>query len=151
MDSSSSFGLIFFLVLLAIMAWWYGKQIRHYIMRVVSHRWPSASAVIQKGGVRPLSGPKGSRTYGSFFGYAYVVNGTRYAAIFALLCGEDRAKQLQNTVNGDIIIHYNPEKPNISFLRDPYDQRFEGIAATQNPEWLDQGRDLDTSSLRLNS
>jgi hypothetical protein len=99
--------------------------------------------------VRPLAGSKGSRIYGSFFGYAYLLNGTRYAALFALVCGEERANQLQNTVTGDITIRYNPADPNVSFLRDPYDQRFGGIVATQNPEWLDQGGNLDTTSFRL--
>ncbi len=149
MDSSSSFGLIFFLILLAAMAWWYGTQIRHYLKRIASRRWPFVSAVIQKGGVRPLAGSKGSRVYGSFFGYAYILNGTRYAALFALICGQERAEQLQNRVNGDITIRYNPADPNVSFLCDPYDQRFGGIAATQNPEWLNQEGDLDTTSLKL--
>ena len=146
MHSLDSFGLIFFLVLLAVMAWWHGTQIRHYVKRVASRRWPSASAVIQKGGVRPLAGSKGVRVYGSFFGYAYTVKGTRYAAIFALLCGEEHAKQLQNTVNADITIRYNPADPNVSFLADPFDQRFGGLAATQNPEWLNQAGESDATS-----
>jgi hypothetical protein len=149
MDSSSSFGLVFFLILLAFMAWWYGTQIRYYLKRIGSRRWPLVSAAIQKGGVRPLAGSKGSRVYGSFFGYAYILNGTRYAAFFALICGEERAKQLQNTINGDISVRYNPVDPNVSFLSDPYDQRFGGITATQNPEWLNRGGGLDTTSLKL--
>jgi len=141
--------LIFFLILLAFTAWWYGTQIRYHLKRIASRRWPVVSAVIQKGGVRPLAGSKGSRIYGSFFGYAYLLNGTRYAALFALVCGEERANQLQNTVIGDITIRYNPADPSVSFLRDPYDQRFEGIVATQNPGWLDQGGNLNTTSFRL--
>jgi hypothetical protein len=139
MPSLETIGWIFFPIFLALMAWWYGIQLRYFIRRSSSRRWPVVNAVIRNAGVRRQAGPKGAPVFGSDFDYRYTVNGAQYAGIFTVICGEDQARRLQDTLNGGINIRYNPRDPKMSFLSDQYDQRFGGIAATQNPEWLDGG------------
>jgi hypothetical protein len=117
---------------------WYAVQFRHYFVRQWSRRWPSATATIQKGEVSRVAGPKGSVAFASFFGYGFALNGARYAGLFALICNEEHGQNLQNKLAGEsVFVRYNPSNPNISFLADIYDSRFEGLTATQNPKWLD--------------
>ena len=118
---------------------WYAIQFRHYFVRQWSRRWPSATATIQKGEVSKVSGAKGSVAFGCFFGYVFALNGTTHAGLFALIGNEEHGQNLQNKLAGkDILVRYNPSDPNVSFLADIYDLRFEGLKATQNPQWLDK-------------
>ena len=117
---------------------WYAIQFRHYLLRRWSKRWPSATATIQTGGVSKVPGGKGSVAFGSFFGYGFVLNGARYSGLFALIANEEHAAALQNKLaRENILVRYKPSNPNVSFLADIYDFRFEGLTATQNPQWLD--------------
>ncbi len=139
MPSMDTLGWIFFPIFLAWMAWWYGIQLRYFIRRSLSKHWPIVNAIIQSAGVRRRAGPKAAPVFGSDFNYSYTVMGAEYAGIFTVICGKDHAQLLQDTLNGGISIRYNPRDPKMSFLSDQCDQRFGGIAATQNPEWLDGG------------
>jgi hypothetical protein len=130
-------GLIFFPIFLALMAWWCGIQLTYLLRRFSSRHWPVANGNIQSAGVRRIMGPKSALVYGSFFKYGYTANGGNHTGVFAVICGENHAQELQGTLNGDIDVRYNPRDPKVSFLSNQYDPRFGGIAATQNPEWLD--------------
>lgn len=77
-------------------------------------------------------------------GYAYVVQGVRYAGFFALYGDENQVSKLNDTLpGGTVLIRYNPSDPNSSFLVDYYDSRFAGLPATQNPDWLNQSPAFD--------
>jgi len=130
--------LIFLFALLALMLAWYAIQFRHYLLRQWSQRWTLVTATIQKGEVSKVPGGKGSVAFGSFFGYGFVLSGARYTGLFALIGNEEHAAALQNKLDGEnILVRYNPSNPNVSFLADIHDSRFEGLTATQNPQWLD--------------
>ena len=129
-------GWIFFPIFNALMAWWYGIQLTYLLRRFSSRHWPVAKGNIQSAGVRRILGPKSALVFGSDFNYSYTVMGAEHAGIFTVVCGKDHAQRLQDTLNGGISIRYNPRDPKMSFLSDQYDQRFGGIAATQNPNWL---------------
>jgi hypothetical protein len=130
--------VIFFFALLALILVWCAIQFRYYFVRQWSRRWPSVTATIQRGEVSRVSGPKGSVAFGSFFGYAFALNGARYVGLFALIGNEEHGQNLQNKLAGkEILVRYNPGNPNVSFVGDIYDSRFEGLTATQNPQWLD--------------
>ena len=77
-------------------------------------------------------------------GYAYIVQGVQYAGFFALYDDDSHVRKLSDGLSGDTVqIRYNPSDPNVSFLVDRNDSRFEGLAATQNPEWLEQSPAFD--------
>jgi Protein of unknown function (DUF3592) len=139
MSEPQTFEWILLVVLLAGMGWWYSVQIRHYLKRQSSRRWPTANATIRKGAVVRVSGNRGSWAYGSFLKYAFEVQDEGYAGLFALIGDEEHAVALQDRLaDASLTVRYNPRDPNISFVADPYDSRFEGLTATQNPIWLDQ-------------
>lgn len=117
---------------------WYVIQSRYYFIRYRSKRWPSATATIQKGEVSKVSGPKGSFAFGSFLGYVFALNGARYSGLFALVGNEKHGQDLQIKLAGEsILVRYMPNNPNVSFLVDIHDSRFDGLTATQNHQWLD--------------
>jgi hypothetical protein len=77
-------------------------------------------------------------------GYAYIVQGMRYAGFFAIYGEDSRVRKLSDGLaGGPIQIRYNPSDPNISYLVGCHDSRFDGLAATQNPEWLEQSPAFD--------
>jgi hypothetical protein len=139
MSNSGTFDWIFWLGLLSLMGWWYAAQIRHSLKKFSSRRWPSVNATIQKGGIGQVRGPKGSRANASFFGYAFMIQGVRYAGLFAIITNEEHGHRLQASLaDGSILVRYDPSDANTSFIADAYDPRFEGLVATQDPEWLGQ-------------
>ena len=116
---------------------WYAFQFRYYLIRRRSRRWPSTTATIQKGAVTRVGGAR-AWAYGSFFGYVYAVRGVRYAGLFALIGNEQQGYELQEKLAGaSIQVSYKPTDPNVSFVSDIYNPLFEGLTATQNPQWLD--------------
>jgi glyoxylase-like metal-dependent hydrolase (beta-lactamase superfamily II) len=142
MQPPNTIGWIFFAILFGLMVWWYGIQVRHFFRLHASKHWPVANGDIQNAGVRRVAGPKASFAYGSDFSYSYTISGDNHLGFFAVICGKERAQELQDTLKGSIDIRYNPKDPKFSYLVDLYDPRFGGIAATQNPEWLKGGSQL---------
>jgi hypothetical protein len=77
-------------------------------------------------------------------GYAYSIHGIRYAAFFALYGNKVSVETAKNALVGaPLQVRYNPADPNISFLVDYNDFRFEGLNATQNPDTLNQAPSFD--------
>jgi hypothetical protein len=124
---------------------WYGfVQIRYLLRRYRRNRWPSAEATIQQGAIGKIYFGKGATAPASFLGYAYNVQGVRYGGYFALYGGEAIVQKLHKGLAGaSIQIRYNPSDPNTSFLLNYSDFRFEGLKATQSPEWLNQAPAFD--------
>jgi len=144
MSPSNAFEWFWLLIMYSILGSWSFVQIRYLLGRYRRNRWPSADAAIQKGAVGKISFGKGGTAPASFMGYAYNVQGVRYAGFFALYGDEVTVQKLHNTLAGaPLQVRYNPSDPNISFLLDYKDLRFEGLKATQSPEWLNQAPSFD--------
>jgi hypothetical protein len=140
----STFGWVFLLVPLSIIVWSYIVQIRYLMLRYRSKHWPSLVATLQKGSIGRISFGKGASAPATFIGYAYIVQGMRYAGFFALYGNDSKVRRLHaDLAGGAIQIRYHLSDPNVSLLVDYTDQRFDGLAATQNPDWLDQSPPFD--------
>ena len=97
------------------------------------------TAVVQKGAAGTISFGRGAMAPAVFLGYSFVVQGNRYAGIFALYGSEDLVRSVQGGLAGGALdVRFNPSDPSVSYLVDLCDTRFGGLTATQNPEWLDQ-------------
>jgi hypothetical protein len=132
------------LILFLVLGWWYFVQIRFVLRRHRSKRWPTVDATLQKGAVGRISFGKGASAPATFVGYAYIVQGVRYAGFFALYGDGSQVHKLQESLTGALVqIRYDPSDPNVSYLADHKDSRFDGLAVTQNPEWLDQSPAFD--------
>jgi hypothetical protein len=140
----NTFESVFFLVLLLILGAWYFVQIRHLLRRSRSKGWPAVEATPQRGSVGKIAVGKGASVPAAFVGYAYTVQGIRYAGFFAI-CGDDqRVRKLnEELVGGSIQVRYDPSSPNFSFLVNESDPRFDGLKATQNPDRLGQSPPFD--------
>ncbi len=139
MSENEIFEWISLFLLFLLVVWWLSAQVRHLIRRHASHRWPITTAVVRKGAVGTISFGRGATSPAAFLGYSFVVQGTRYAGIFAVYGAEDLVLTSQNNLAGvSLNVRFNPSDPNMSYLVDLYDVRFAGLIATQNPEWLDQ-------------
>jgi hypothetical protein len=105
------------LILFFIIGWWYLVQIRYFLQRLRSKSWPAVDAILQKGCLAKISFGEGASAPATFFGYAYIVHGVRYAGFFALYGSDIQVRKLQNVlVDCPIQIRYNPSDPNVSFL-----------------------------------
>jgi hypothetical protein len=143
MSRHGTFDWISLSVLLLLMCWWYFVQLRFLLQRSRSKSWPSVEAKLQKGAVGRISFGKGASAPAAFVGYAYSVDGVRYAGFFALY-GDDKVGRLNDALaGGSVQVHYKPTDPNVSYLMNRDDSRFEGLSATQNPEWLEQSQAFD--------
>ena len=68
----------------------------------------------------------------------------RYGGFFALYGDEIHVSEMSGRLaGGSILIRYDPSDPGVSYLADYNDPRFDGLTATQNPEWLDQSPVFD--------
>jgi hypothetical protein len=77
-------------------------------------------------------------------GYPFKVDGARYAGVFAIYGDETRTLRLNQGLNGSPVkIRYSPADPNISCLVSDGDSRFEQLAVTQNPDWVNQAPAFD--------
>jgi hypothetical protein len=76
------------------------------------------------------------------FGAGFALGAIRILWIVPRL-GSHARKLSDDLPGGTIQIRYNPADPNVSYLVDCNDSRFEGLAATQNPEWLGQSPEFD--------
>jgi hypothetical protein len=90
----------------------------------------------------------------AFFTYDFVVEGVTYTGRFGLiyLQNEEQVRKLLRELAGlPISIRYNPKKPRISFLENLYDLRFDGTAATQNPYWYMDRREIPGDVISLST
>jgi hypothetical protein len=132
--SHNTFRLVLFLVLLLILGGF--VQIRYFLLRSRSKHWPVIDATLQRGCIGKIS--KGAIPT-AFVGYAYIVQGVRYAGFFALCGDDDLVRKLNDRLAGGTIqIRYDPTAPSVSFLVNEYDSRFDGLEASQNPDSLKQ-------------
>jgi hypothetical protein len=144
MSRNYTFEWVSRLILLFVLSWWYFVQIRFVLRRYRSKGWPITDGTLQKGAVGRISFGRGASAPATFMGYAYIVQGVRYAGFFALYGDESQTCKLQDGLTGaHVQIRYNPSDPNVSYLVDYKDPRFDGLAATQNPEWLEQSPAFD--------
>jgi hypothetical protein len=141
-DGSDS---ILLLLILAGCGWLAIRRIRYLLDRYRSSRWPIVAATVQVGapGSVYLGKYRGSVS-ANFVGYAYNVAGARYAAFF-VLCGDETEVQAvaDRLVGSTVQVRYDPAHPDTSFLLDYEDFRFQGLKASQNPDWLEQSPALD--------
>ena len=127
------------LALLLVLLWWCCIQIRYFWRRCTSRGWPTTTATLQKGANGPVSVGRGAAVHAAFIGYGFVVEGVRRAGIFVLYGGADAVRAVQEKLAGaSVDIRYDPSNPDISYLVDLHDSLFEGLEATQNPEWVSQ-------------
>lgn len=142
--SNDTFELAFLLILLSVLGAWYYIHIRHLLQCSRSKRWPIVDATIQSGSIGKIAVGKGATIPAAFLGYAYIVQGVRYAGLFAI-CGDDQTvRKLNNKLaGGSIQIRYKPSSPDLSFLVNESDPRFDGLEATQNPDRLEQSPPFD--------
>jgi hypothetical protein len=144
MNQPDAFDSVFWILLLSLAGWWSFILIRYLVRRFRSRRWPTVDATVQKGAVGRISFGRGASAPASFMGYAYVVQGVRYAGFFALYGDEVCVRKLHDGLGGaSLQIRYSPSDPNLSFLVHYSNSRFEGLTATQSPEWLDQAPSFD--------
>jgi hypothetical protein len=135
------------LLLLCFMGWWFSIPIRYWILRHRSRNWVAVEATIQRGGIASVSFKSGVEAPVLFLGYAFTLEGHRYARFLAIYgVKREQLLPLQNSLPGQSIsVLYNPSNPDESLLERYDDPRFAGTKATQNPLWL---RQAPTFSLR---
>lgn len=91
-----------------------------------------------------ISVGRGSAVPACFIGYAFKVQGERYGAYFVLVGNKDTLQKIRESLAGTPLqIRYNPSDPNVSLLVDYKDSRFEGLKASQDPDWLNQAPPFD--------
>jgi hypothetical protein len=106
--------------------------------------WPTIDATMQTGALGGISFGKGASAGATFVGYAFTVEGVRYAGFSAVYGDEVHVNDLPRRLAGSVIpIRYDPSDPNISFLVESTDPRFGGLAVTQNSEYLSQSPAFD--------
>jgi len=131
------------LILLFVLGLLLSRYIRYIIGCYRSNHWPTTSATIQKGALGRISLGKGDYP-ASFLGYAYIVQGIRYAGFFVLYGDKALLTMLHETLPGaSLQIRYDPKNPNISYLVDTRDSRFQALTASQDPVWLNQAPAFD--------
>lgn len=99
--------------------------------------WPVTDALIQKGTIGQVDLGEAGTKPAVFMGYAFKVNGVRYARYFVLFGNEGRVRDLHRRLRGSPLqVRYDPADPNSSFLVNYHDSRFEGLVASQAPTFL---------------
>jgi hypothetical protein len=148
MSDTTNLDLAFYSLLLAVVAIVCGFQIRFYLRRFLSQRWPTASATIRKGFIGTVSRGAGA----GFYEYVFAIKGEEYLGKFIILDSWEHAEKLQEKLDGlPISIRFCPTNPAVSLLVDLYDPRFDGKLATQNPYWYANARERDSFlALELN-
>jgi hypothetical protein len=144
MNRSDIFARLWMVALYCALGWYLFVQTRYLLRRFRKDRWPIADAAIQKGAIGKISFGKSGTVPASFMGYAFMVQSVRYGGFFALYGDEATVQKLHDDLAGaPLQIRYRPSDPNISFLLDYKDLRFEGLKATQSPEWMNQAPAFD--------
>jgi hypothetical protein len=123
MHDATNFELAFYCVILAVVAVVCGFQIRFYLRRFLSRRWPIVSATIRKGFIGTVSRGAGA----GFYEYAFALKEGQYSGKFIIIDSWEHAEKLQEKLDGLLIsIRYCPSNPAVSLLVDLYDSRFDG-------------------------
>jgi hypothetical protein len=141
------FGVVFFTVAFAYMAFIVVIESRFFIRRLLSGRWPTTTATIRAEWVGSIG-----NGHAAFFTYDFSVKEVAYTGRFAViyLTGQDQGRKLLNELAGlPISIRYNPKQPKISFLVNVYDLRFDGATGTQNPYWYTERREIPGDTIKL--
>lgn len=142
----NTIGIIFLVLALTFMAAVVLVELRFFLRRWHSVKWPTITATIHADSVGSIG--KGGRA--AFFTYQFDLRSKSYAGRFALATNEDRGSKLLNDLDSlPIEVRYNPRRPNLSFLVNLYDSRFGGVAATQNPYWFFERSELPGATVRL--
>ncbi len=128
----------------SILVWYLSREIPYLLKYLRRKSWPSTNATIQKGTMGLISRGKNSPVPACFMGYAFKVEGERYGAYFVVVGNEVTLRRLnENLAGSSIQVSYNPSDPNTSLLVDYKDFRFEGLTASQDPDWLNQAPTFD--------
>ena len=142
----NTIGIIFLAIGLVVVVAIAIIELRFLIRRWLSAKWPTTTAIIHAQSVDSIG--KGGRA--AFFTYQFDLQSNSYAGRFALATNEERGSKLLDDLDGlPIEVRYDPRRPNLSFLVNPYDSRFGGVAATQNPYWFFERSELTGSRVRL--
>jgi hypothetical protein len=127
-----------------ILVWYLSVQIPYLLRYLRRKNWPSADAIVQKGTIAVISLGRNSAIPACFMGYAFKVQGERYGAYFVVVGNKDALQKIHESLAGaPLQIRYNPSDPNVSLLADYKDFRFEGLKASQDPDWLNQAPTFD--------
>jgi hypothetical protein len=125
------------ILMLGALAWWTFVQVRQSYRRYASRSWPAIRASVNRAGVARIAAAKGSTIHGSFFTYTFSVQGAAYEGAFVIIGAEERAASLQGSLVGTTLeIRYDPSSPAVSIVADLSDPHFQGLKASQDPEWL---------------
>jgi len=77
-----------------------------------------------------------------------MIQGIRYAGLLAIRGDDALLRMLEDKLpSATFAIRFDPANPNISYLTDPYDPRFQGATVTQNPEYLDRAPEFHISDV----
>jgi len=152
MKHDATFDWVYILILLSLLGSLLLVQFRYFLRRHRSFHWPTIDATIQKGSVGFISYGRYGSFPASFLGYVFVVQSVRYAGLFALYGDATLVRKLNDSLAGTPLpIRYDPSDPNISYLANSDDSRFEGLDVSQDPQWLNQAPALDLQDAIRNS
>jgi hypothetical protein len=141
MRHAGNFALAFYGAMLIIMLVALGYQARFYLRSFSSRHWPTTTATIKRGFI----GSVGRGGHAGFYEYVFAVAGAQHSGRFLIVDNIEHAKNLQDKLDGlPISIKYRPTNPQVSLLADLYDARFDGPAASQNPFWYANAREIDS-------
>ena len=144
-QTMATFQLIIIFAFLAFFAVKLAAETRFLLRRMGSGKWPTTIAKIEGEFVGSMG--KGARA--ASFQYQFTVEGSLYSGRFVVPAIEERARKLLKQLDGQSIeICYNPRRPDISFLLNLYDLRFDGFAASQNP-WFTNLSEIPGSVMGL--
>ncbi len=141
-------GIILLIVGLAFFAFVAIVEVRFFVRRLLSGRWPTVTATIRAESIGVVG--RGGRA--AFFAYEFTAGEARYTGRFAViyLTDAEQGRKLLNELDGlPISIRYNPKQPKISFLVNLFDMRFDGASGTQNPYWYIDRQEVPGDTIQL--
>ena len=136
--------LVLVLVVAGIFVALVAQQVWYGVLRMRSKRWPTVAAKVQQSapGIVTFRHDRLGYDYTSparFLGYAFSVAGVRYAGLFVLYGEETKVQQVARRLVGQPVqVRYDPARPDTSLLADYEDSRFQGLTASQRPDFLDE-------------
>ena len=134
--------------LIPVVGWVLFTQFRYMARQFRSVGWPVVNATIQRGPIGFVPIGKGEGTAACFIGYAFSVNGSTHAGMFALYGNRDNVETVHKSFpSGSIRVQYDPANPSVSCLADLRDPRFGSLVPTQNPAHLSNAPSFDLQDL----
>jgi hypothetical protein len=131
-------------VFLFILLWYVAARIPYGWRYLRRKNWPSANAVIQNFTSGAINRGRNCIVPACFVGYAFEVQEKRFGGYFVLIGKESTLQESRKNLKGSSVqIRYEPSDPDISLLVDYKDSRFEGLMASQDPDWLNQAPAFD--------